>query len=51
MPLPIIAILRGITPAEATDASAALIDAGITTIEVPMNSPDPLDSIAAMAKA
>ncbi|MEM1302459.1 MAG: 2-dehydro-3-deoxy-6-phosphogalactonate aldolase [Pseudomonadota bacterium] len=46
-----IAILRGITPAEATDASAALIDAGITTIEVPMNSPDPLDSIAAMAKA
>ncbi|MEL6588226.1 MAG: 2-dehydro-3-deoxy-6-phosphogalactonate aldolase [Pseudomonadota bacterium] len=51
MSLPIIAILRGITPAEATDAAAALIDAGITTIEVPMNSPDPLDSIAAMAKA
>jgi len=51
MSLPIIAILRGITPAEATDAAAALIDADITTIEVPLNSPDPLDSIAAMAKA
>ncbi|MDB4213823.1 2-dehydro-3-deoxy-6-phosphogalactonate aldolase [Octadecabacter sp.] len=47
----IIAILRGITPSEAVDAAHALIDAGITTIEVPLNSPDPFDSIKAMADA
>ena len=47
--LPLIAILRGITPAEATDAGAALDGAGFRLIEVPLNSPQPLDSITRLA--
>lgn len=47
---PIIAILRGVTPAEAVDVCGACIEAGIDKIEVPLNSPHPLTSIEAMAK-
>ena len=47
----IIAILRGVTPEESVDIGHVLIDAGITTIEVPMNSPEPLKSINAMVNA
>lgn len=48
---PIIAILRGITPPEAVAVAAALIEAGVTQIEVPLNSPDAFGSIAAILRA
>ena len=47
----LIAILRGITPSEIIAACQALIDAGITMIEVPLNSPDALTSIALASNA
>lgn len=46
---PLVAILRGIQPREVVEIGEALIDAGFGIIEVPLNSPDPLDSIAKLA--
>lgn len=47
---PLVAILRGIRPDEAEAVVEALIGAGFRLIEVPLNSPDPLDSIARLAR-
>lgn len=50
-PPPIVAILRGVKPTEIVDIAAALVAAGIKGIEVPMNSPDPLESIGKLCDA
>jgi 2-dehydro-3-deoxyphosphogalactonate aldolase len=47
---PLVAILRGLRPDEAEDVGEALVAAGFTLIEVPLNSPDPLESIARLAR-
>lgn len=47
--LPLVAILRGLRPIEALGVGAALVDAGFRIIEVPLNSPRPLQSIASLA--
>ena len=47
---PLVAIIRGVTPGEAEAIGRAVYDAGVRIIEVPLNSPDPLDSIARLAK-
>jgi|TARA_B110000240_G_scaffold173075_1_gene198576 2-dehydro-3-deoxyphosphogalactonate aldolase len=51
MSRPIIAILRGVQPAEAVAISGVILAAGIDKIEVPLNSPSPLESISAIAEA
>jgi len=48
---PLIAILRGLTPAHAPAIGAALVDQGFAVLEVPMNSPQPVDSIRLLAAA
>ncbi len=47
--MPLIAILRGITSAEATDVAGVLYQAGFRIVEVPLNSPDPIRSIEQIA--
>jgi 2-dehydro-3-deoxyphosphogalactonate aldolase len=47
---PLIGILRGITPLEAESISDVLIEAGISIIEVPLNSPEPFKTIERMVK-
>jgi len=48
---PLVAILRGVKPEEVTDIGHALFEAGFGIIEVPLNSPDPQDSIANLVSA
>ena len=47
----IVAIIRGVQPDEVLAVGRAILDAGIDTIEVPLNSPDPFRSIAILAEA
>lgn len=46
---PVVAIVRGVRPDEVLDHAAALYDAGIRGVEVPLNSPDPIESIRRLA--
>jgi 2-dehydro-3-deoxyphosphogalactonate aldolase len=48
---PLIAILRGVRPEEAVPLGEVLVEAGFAIIEVPLNSPDPFESIARLARA
>ena len=48
--LPLVAILRGLAPAQAADVGDALWNAGWRLLEVPLNSPEPLDSIRQLAR-
>ena len=48
--LPLIAILRGVTPEEIVPVGRALYDAGFRAIEIPLNSPRPLQSIELLAR-
>jgi 2-dehydro-3-deoxyphosphogalactonate aldolase len=48
--LPLVAILRGVTPLRVEAVAQALFDAGIRAIEVPLNSPEPFVSIEKLAK-
>src|SRR3954469_11107615 len=48
--LPLVAILRGMSPGEAPAIGDALVRSGWSLIEVPLNSPQALQSIAALAQ-
>ena len=47
---PLVAIIRGVKPDEVDAIGDALFEAGIRIIEVPLNSPEPFDSIARLAR-
>jgi 2-dehydro-3-deoxyphosphogalactonate aldolase len=47
---PLVAVLRGLTPAECEAVGDALVEAGFTILEVPLNSPDPYESIAMLSR-
>jgi 2-dehydro-3-deoxyphosphogalactonate aldolase len=47
----LVAILRGLTPARAPEVGAALVACGFRTIEVPLNSPEPFDTIKLLSTA
>ena len=47
---PLVAIIRGVTPAEVEGVGGALLDAGFRVIEVPLNSPEPLQSIERLVR-
>ncbi len=47
--LPLVAILRGLSPQDCLPVGQALVDAGFRLVEVPLNSPDPIQSIALLA--
>ena len=49
--LPLVAILRGLRPAEALGVGEMLVKAGFRIVEVPLNSPDPFDSIKLLVQA
>ena len=48
---PLVAIIRGVTPGEAEEIGAAIVEAGIRILEVPLNSPDPFASIERLARS
>ena len=50
-PLPLIAVLRGITPEEIPDVGDALVGNGFRVLEVPLNSPRPFESIRLLSRA
>lgn len=47
----LVAILRGVTPAESVDVASAVLTAGFDAVEIPLNSPEPLESVARVRAA
>lgn len=48
---PVVAIVRGVRPEEAVATAEALYEGGVRIVEVPLNSPEPLESIRRLAQA
>ena len=48
--VPVVAIVRGVTPAEILPLAEALHDAGLRAVEIPLNSPEPLESLRRLAR-